>query len=105
MKSDLVAVALPLPFQMPFTYRLPRGVAPPPPGCRVQVPFGPRRVIGVVNVIAVQKDKEWAVTIISYPTFEVGKNALNSPVACFRVEVETPPETECCRDIAAIHSA
>ncbi|MGD8898157.1 MAG: primosomal protein N' [Acidobacteriota bacterium] len=49
MEPELVAVALPLPFQAPFTYRLPRGATMPPAGCRVQVPFGGRRVIGVVT--------------------------------------------------------
>jgi primosomal protein N' (replication factor Y) len=49
MTPELVAVALPLPFQEPFTYTLPRGVTLPPAGCRVQVPFGGRRVIGVAT--------------------------------------------------------
>ncbi len=49
MEPELVSVALPLPFQAPFTYRLPRGAAIPPTGCRVQVPFAGRRVIGVVT--------------------------------------------------------
>jgi primosomal protein N' (replication factor Y) len=49
MESELVSVAVPLPFQAPFTYRLPHGTSLPPVGCRVQVPFGGRRVIGVVT--------------------------------------------------------
>jgi primosomal protein N' (replication factor Y) len=49
MEPELVSVALPLPFQAPFTYRLPPGVGVPPAGCRVQVPFSGRRVIGVVT--------------------------------------------------------
>jgi primosomal protein N' (replication factor Y) len=49
MMPRLVSVALPLPFQTPFTYRLPAGEQIPPAGCRVQVPFGARRVIGVVT--------------------------------------------------------
>ena len=48
MKRGLVSVAVPLPFQAPFTYWLPDDRALPEPGCRVLVPFGGRRVIGVV---------------------------------------------------------
>jgi primosomal protein N' (replication factor Y) len=48
MPPALVSVALPLPFQQPFTYRLPPGVSLPERGCRVQVPFGGRVAIGVV---------------------------------------------------------
>src|SRR5207247_1422326 len=44
-----VAVAVPLPFQAPFTYRMPEGEAVPPRGVRVVVPFGGRRVIGAVT--------------------------------------------------------
>ena len=47
MADDLVAVALPLPLPAPFTYRAKGGV--PPRGARVLVPFGQRRVIGVVT--------------------------------------------------------
>ena len=47
--SGLVDVALPLPFQAPFTYRLPAGEASAERGVRVLVPFGSRRVIGVVT--------------------------------------------------------
>ncbi|MFW6331559.1 MAG: hypothetical protein ACOC3J_07530, partial [Gemmatimonadota bacterium] len=41
----LVEVALPLPLPQPFTYRMGEPVAP---GTRVQVPFGPRRLVGWV---------------------------------------------------------
>jgi primosomal protein N' (replication factor Y) len=44
-----VAVALPVPFQAPFTYRMPAGTAVPERGVRVQVPFGGRRMIGVAT--------------------------------------------------------
>jgi primosomal protein N' (replication factor Y) len=54
----LVSVAVPLPFQQPFTYRLPRGVPVPARGCRVQVPFGSRRAIGVVVGAAEATDEE-----------------------------------------------
>ena len=43
----VVAVALPLPFQSPFSYRLRDGVPLPERGARVLVPFGTRRVVGV----------------------------------------------------------
>jgi primosomal protein N' (replication factor Y) len=46
--AGLVSVALPVPFQAPFTYRMPPGLAVPELGVRVQVPFGSRRMIGVV---------------------------------------------------------
>jgi primosomal protein N' (replication factor Y) len=48
MSAQLVSVAVPLPFQQPFTYRLPAGRRAPARGCRVQVPFGGRLAIGVV---------------------------------------------------------
>lgn len=44
----VVSVAVPLPFQAPFSYRLAAGAARPERGVRVLVPFGSRRVIGVV---------------------------------------------------------
>src|SRR5262245_54489376 len=44
-----VEVALPLPLQIPFSYGLPAGEPMPARGIRVVVPFGPRRVIGVVT--------------------------------------------------------
>jgi primosomal protein N' (replication factor Y) len=46
--AGLVSVALPVPFQAPFTYRLPAGVPVLERGVRVLVPFGSRRMIGVV---------------------------------------------------------
>jgi primosomal protein N' len=45
--TDAVSVALPLPVQTPFTYRVPEGLLVPVRGARVVVPFGPRRVVGV----------------------------------------------------------
>ena len=47
--TDAVSVALPLPVQTPFTYRVPEGMLVPVRGARVVVPFGPRRVVGVVD--------------------------------------------------------
>jgi primosomal protein N' (replication factor Y) (superfamily II helicase) len=45
----VVSVALPLPFQSAFSYRVPDEMPLPERGVRVQVPFGARRVIGVVT--------------------------------------------------------
>jgi primosomal protein N' (replication factor Y) len=52
MDARAVEVALPLPLQCTFTYRLPEGTSLPARGVRVLVPFGPRRVIGLVTGIA-----------------------------------------------------
>ena len=49
MDLRAVEVALPLPLQSTFTYRVPEGVGVPSRGVRVLVPFGPRRVIGLVT--------------------------------------------------------
>ena len=49
MPGLAVSVAIPLPFQAPFTYRMPEGMPIPEAGVRVLVPFGARRVIGVVT--------------------------------------------------------
>jgi primosomal protein N' (replication factor Y) len=46
--AGFASVALPVPFQAPFTYRLPAGLPLPERGVRVLVPFGSRRMIGVV---------------------------------------------------------
>jgi len=45
--ESVVSVAVPLPFQTPFSYRMPAGVCLPECGVRLEVPFGGRRVIGV----------------------------------------------------------
>ena len=49
MSGGLVEVALPLPVRRSFTYRVPDGCAVPEAGCRALVPFGTRKVIGVVS--------------------------------------------------------
>ena len=49
MDARTVEVALPLPMQSTFTYGLPAGVVRPERGVRVLVPFGPRRIIGLVT--------------------------------------------------------
>jgi primosomal protein N' (replication factor Y) len=52
MPERLVQVALPLPVQSPFTYGVPGAGPLPERGVRVVVPFGSRRVVGVVTGIA-----------------------------------------------------
>ena len=47
MTDRLVDVALPLPLQRAFTYRVPEELPLPPRGARVLVPFGRRRSLGV----------------------------------------------------------
>ena len=49
MSERAVSVALPLPVQTPFTYRVPAPMTLPERGVRVLVPFGSRRVVGVVT--------------------------------------------------------
>ncbi len=48
METSFVQVAIPAAFQTAFTYRLAPGQALPERGARVLVPFGARRMIGVV---------------------------------------------------------
>jgi primosomal protein N' (replication factor Y) len=52
-----VEVALPLPVQSTFTYRVPAALPLPERGARVVAPFGPRRVIGVVTGAAKETDE------------------------------------------------
>lgn len=47
MTGGYLQVAVPVPVDGLFTYRLPDGEVAAP-GCRVQVPFGPRRLVGLV---------------------------------------------------------
>ncbi len=49
MESRVVAVALPLPVQQAFSYRIPEGTSVPERGARVVVPFAGRKAIGVVT--------------------------------------------------------
>jgi primosomal protein N' (replication factor Y) len=49
MDARAVEVALPLPLQTTFTYRVPDSMDVPSRGVRVLVPFGPRRVIALVT--------------------------------------------------------
>ena len=47
MSDAFVRVAVPVPLHRTFTYRLPAPLHGSP-GCRVRVPFGPRKLVGVV---------------------------------------------------------
>jgi len=60
MSTRVVAVALPLPVQQAFSYRVPETLPLPERGARVLVPFAGRRVIGVVtgNGEAVERLKD-----------------------------------------------
>ncbi len=49
MSTRVVAVALPLPVQQAFSYRVPEALPLPDRGARVLVPFAGRRVVGVVT--------------------------------------------------------
>lgn len=49
MRDSTISVAMPLPVFTPFDYELPEGATRPRRGCRVVVPFGARRLIGVVT--------------------------------------------------------
>src|ERR1051325_3617785 len=49
MVDRVVSVALPLPVQTAFSYRVPEALPLPERGARVLVPFGARRVVGVVT--------------------------------------------------------
>ena len=49
MPARVVAVALPLPVQTTFTYRVPEALPWPERGARVVVPFGTRRIVGMVT--------------------------------------------------------
>lgn len=46
--SQVVKVAVPVPLNRLFDYRVPAGMPGPQPGCRVQVPFGRRSLVGWV---------------------------------------------------------
>jgi len=49
MDERVVAVAVPLPIQSSFSFRVPESMPLPERGCRVLVPLSGRRVIGVVS--------------------------------------------------------
>ncbi|MBI4358878.1 MAG: primosomal protein N' [Candidatus Omnitrophica bacterium] len=58
-KTELVDVAIPLPIEDPYTYRLPQSlVGSVQVGCRVRVPFRNRTIIGYVVALDVQRSVE-----------------------------------------------
>jgi primosomal protein N' (replication factor Y) len=69
--DTFVSVAVPLPFQAPFTYRMAERQPVPARGVRVQVPFGGRRVIGVVLGAAAAPPAEVAVKDVAAVLDEV----------------------------------
>ncbi len=96
--AGLVSVALPVPFQAPFTYRMPAGVPVPERGVRVQVPFGSRRMIGVVVGAATEAEgralKEVAQVLDESPLVEpalldlaawMADHYLAPPGECYRL--------------------
>ena len=98
MDGAPVSVALPVPFQAPFTYRMPAGVPVPERGVRVQVPFGSRRMIGVVVGAATEAEgralKEVAQVLDENPLVEpalldlaawMADHYLAPPGECFRL--------------------
>ncbi|HTV78571.1 MAG TPA: primosomal protein N' [Steroidobacteraceae bacterium] len=54
--GNIARVALDVPLNRLFDYRLPEGVAAPAPGARVRVPFGRQRLIGLVIELAAGSD-------------------------------------------------
>jgi primosomal protein N' (replication factor Y) len=51
-REPILKVAVDVPLARDFDYLPPKGTAPPAPGCRVTVPFGRRRVTGLVTGVA-----------------------------------------------------
>ena len=59
MSHAVADVAMPLPLQRLFSYRLPEDIAEAVrPGARVRVPFGPRQLTGVVMAVRRQEDAD-----------------------------------------------
>ena len=48
-RERYIRVAVPVPLDRLFEYRLPAGMPDPDPGCRVAVPFGKRQLVGWVE--------------------------------------------------------
>jgi len=97
MDPRVVEVALPLPLQSTFTYRVPEGVEVPERGVRVLVPFGSRRVIGLVTgrgAHAPEKVKEVSevldeIPLVSPPLLDLAawmaEHYLAPPGECYRL--------------------
>jgi primosomal protein N' (replication factor Y) len=54
--TEIMRVALPVPLPQLFDYLPPAGGETAAPGCRVLVPFGPRRMVGVVVATAARSE-------------------------------------------------
>jgi primosomal protein N' (replication factor Y) len=55
-RSPIIQVALPVPLPAVFDYRPPNGASAPPPGARVLVPFGQRKLVGIVTAHSDKSD-------------------------------------------------
>ena len=72
LRTAVVQVAVPVPFLSPLTYRIPDGLAPPVPGCRVRVPLGNRIVTGcVVPMVETAHPSDAAANPSSEPASEL----------------------------------
>ena len=71
-RNSYIKVAVPVPLNRLFDYRVPADVAVPRPGCRVQVPFGRRSLVGWVVesdvVPSVEEDRLFDVEQVIDPT-------------------------------------
>src|SRR5574341_1223737 len=54
MAATYCEVAVPVPLPDTFSYRIPEGLAPPCVGGRVIVPFGARKLVGIVTALATE---------------------------------------------------
>jgi primosomal protein N' (replication factor Y) len=64
--SRFCDVAVPVPLATVFTYRLPDGVCPTP-GSRVLVPFGQKRLIGIVTEVHDRAPRVTAKSVLQFP--------------------------------------
>ena len=51
ISGDIIQVAVPVPLRQVFDYLKPAHDQPPMPGCRVRVPFGHRKLVGLVVAV------------------------------------------------------
>ncbi len=64
--SQFCDVAVPVPLDAVFTYRLPDGACPAP-GSRVLVPFGRQRLIGIVTELHDRAPRVSAKNVLQFP--------------------------------------
>ena len=96
MSKRVVSVALPLPVQQVFSYRVPEDFVLPGRGARVLVPFAGRKVIGVVTGAgeAVERIKDVVdvldeVPLVAPPRLDLAawmaEHYLGPPGECYRL--------------------